>query len=162
MRIKDAGVAGTTPWPKVCLLCAIIAGDCVTEPGLGGGPISSRGSGDIESASEPSRLRGACRPLDEGRLARASCISSVTSLGGMSDDTVAFRRPGFTMGDCRTRPAAVDGRGAVLRFELLSFLPCSDGAIAASPSISMSTSTGDAPVELPEVVYWLEWCCVCW
>lgn len=49
IRIKEAGVAGVAPWP----FCAIIAGECVTEAGIGGGRISDNmGSGEMESVSE--------------------------------------------------------------------------------------------------------------
>lgn len=150
MRISDAGVAGVTPELEACLFSACMAGDCVTEPGLGGGPISSSGSGEIESASELSRLRRGSNPLEEGRFPRTSSNRSVTSFGGMRDDTVAFRRPGFTIGDCRTREAAE--RGAVLLLALLNFLPCSCCPAPDSSNNSMSTSIGDAPVELPDVV----------
>jgi hypothetical protein len=155
-------VAGATP----CAECVwpIIAGDCVTDRGLGGGPILSRGSGEMDSASEPSRLRGTARPLEDGRadLDRcASSTSSLTSLGGISADTVPFRRPFLTMGDCRTRSAALDERGALLLL-LRRRRPVSGWATAVSPSISISTSTGDVPAELPDVVYWLAWACCCW
>jgi hypothetical protein len=54
MRIREAGVAGVPFW----LLCwAMMAGEAVTEPGFGGGRISdSRGSGEMESVSELSRV----------------------------------------------------------------------------------------------------------
>ena len=91
-------------------------------------------------------------------MARSSSNRSVTSLGGMSDDTAAFRRPGFMMGDCRTRAGlALNREGALLLVALRSFLLLLDWLMAGSSNMSMSTSTGDAPVELPEVVpYWLE------
>jgi hypothetical protein len=151
MRIKEAGVAGVAlPWP---FIWAIIAGDCVRDVGFGGGGMSdSIGSGDIESVSEPSRLWGTSRLLEDGRPPRASCMSSVTSLGGMKDETVAFRLPGFTMGDCRTRPFAFADRGAFLLFVLLNLRPVSCCIMAGSPNMSMSTSTGECPVELPEGV----------
>ena len=135
------------------MFSGFMAGDGCTEVGLGGGPISERGPGEIESDSELSRLRFRSAPLDEGRMARSSSSRSDTSLGGMSDDTVAFRRPGFTMGDCRTRAGvALKREGALRLFALLSFLPWLDWAMAGSSNMSMSTSTGGAPVELPDVV----------
>lgn len=156
-RIKDAGVAGCTPWPFFWLPLAMIAGECVTEPGLGGGPISVGGSGESEEPiSELSALRGTSSPLEDGRVEPDLCASStnsLTSLGGMNEDTVAFRRPGFTTGDCRTRFDALVERGALLLL-LRSRLPCSGCAIAASPSISTSISAGDVPVELPDALYW--------
>lgn len=113
------------------------------EFGLGGGRISdNKGSGDIESVSEPSRLRSAS-PLEDGRNPRASCIKSLTSLGGIEEDTFVFRRPGFTMGDCRTRELAFAERGTALLLVLLNFLPGSCCIAAGSPSISMSTSLGE-------------------
>lgn len=142
MRIRDAGVAGVA----LPFCCAIIAGECVTEPGLGGGRISeSMGSGEMESVSEPSRLLGTSSPLEDGRLPRASCMSSVTSLGGIREETVAFLRPGFTMGDCRMRELALLDRGGflLLLLLLLSFLLESCCAIADSPNNSMSTSIGE-------------------
>lgn len=122
-----------------------MAGECVTDPGIGGGRISdSIGSGEMESVSEWSRLRGTSRPL------RASCMSSLTSLGGSCIEMVGFRLPGFTIGDCRTRLVgllALDGILFVLRLLL-----CSAGwTIAGSPNISISTSIGEWPVELADV-----------
>lgn len=110
------------------------------------------GSGDMESVSERSWLRGISRPLEDGRADRASCTSALTSLGGTHEDTVAFRLPGFTTGDCRTRPEALAVRGAVLLLVLRSFLLCSGWVMAGSPSISMSVSMGECPVELTEFV----------
>jgi hypothetical protein len=159
MRMRDAGVAGVPFW----LLCwAIMAGDAVEEVGLGGGRISdSRGSGEMESVSELSRVLGTSSPLDIGRVDRASCMSPETSLGGMIEETVAFRLFGFTMGDCRTRPLPLV-RGTFLLLMLLRFLlPCSCGAMAGSPSMSISTSMGECPVELPDVVFCECWC-ACW
>lgn len=155
IRIRDAGVAGVPFW---LLRWAIIAGEAVEEAGFGGGRISDNiGSGDMESVSELSRVLGTSRPLADGRIDRASCISSVTPLGGMSEETVDFRLLGFTMGDCRTRPLPFV-RGAFLLLVLRRLLrPWSCGTMAGSPSISMSTSTGECPVELPEVVF-----CDCW
>jgi hypothetical protein len=80
---------------------------------------------------------------------RASCISSLTSLGGSCMETVGFRLPGFTMGDCRTRFAGVARGGFLLVLEL--FLCSAGWAMAGSPSMSMSTSTGECPVELADV-----------
>ena len=57
MRINDAGVAGATPCGDCLFRCASIAGEWVAEAGLGGGPISDKGSGEIESVSELSRPR---------------------------------------------------------------------------------------------------------
>jgi hypothetical protein len=143
MRISEAGVAGVAPCP---LTCAIIAGDWVTEMGFGGGRISdSMGSGEMESVSEVFRLCATSKPL---RPPVVSSIKSLTSLGGMSVETVAFRRPGFTMGDCRIRVLAFADRGALLLFVLLSLRPVSCCVTAAS----ISTSMGEWPVELPEVV----------
>jgi hypothetical protein len=151
MRMREAGVAGVPFW---LLRWAVIAGEAVEEAGFGGGRISdSIGSGDIESVSELSRVLGTSRPLVDGRIDRASCMSSVTSLGGMSEETVAFRLLGFTMGDCRTRPLAFV-RGAFLLLVLRRLLrPCSCGTMAGSPSISISTSMGEWPVELPDGVF---------
>lgn len=150
MRIRDAGVAGATP---DSVDCAFIAGDGCTELGLGGGPISDRGPGEMESDSELSRLRRRSAPLDEGRIARSSSNRFVTSLGGMREDTVAFRRAGLTMGDCRKRAGAAEKRVEVLLLAaLLSFRLWLAWVMAGSSNMSMSTSTGDAPVELPEVV----------
>jgi hypothetical protein len=150
IRIREAGVAGATPGSEVW---AFIAGDGCTEFGLGGGPISERGPGEMESDSELSRLQRRSAPLDEGWIARSSSSRSVTSLGGISADTVALRRAGLTIGDCRTRAGATENReGALLLAALLSFRPWLDWLMAGSSSISISTSTGDAPVELPEVV----------
>lgn len=157
MRIKEAGVAGAAPGADAWAFSGLIAGDGCTEVGLGGGPISERGPGEIESDSELSRLRRGSAPLDEGRWARSSSKRSVTSLGGISEDTVAFRLAGFTMGDCRTRAGAPENREEeLLLFALLSFLPWLVWVMAGSSNISMSTSTGEAPVELPDVPYWLE------
>jgi hypothetical protein len=159
MRISEAGVAGVAPWP---FCWAIMAGECVTEPGFCGGRISdSRGSGEIESVSEPSRLCGTLRLLEDERSPRASCMSSLTSLGGMNEDKVAFRRPGFTMGDCRTRALPLADRGALRLLVLRNLRPDSCCVMSGSPSSSISTSTGECPVELPEVVFW-ECCCACW
>ena len=151
IRIRDAGVAGVLFW---LLRWASMAGEAVEELGFGGGRISdSIGSGDIESVSELSRVLGTSNPLVDGRIDRASCMSSVTSLGGMSEETVAFRRLGFTMGDCRTRPLAF-ARGAFLLLVLRRLLrPCSCGTMAGSPNMSISTSMGECPVELPDVVF---------
>lgn len=74
-RINEAGVAGHICWPSdmdwdgPLLLIARIEGDAVTEAGRGGGAISAsdKGSGDIDSASEPSRLGGIPRPAEAGR-----------------------------------------------------------------------------------------------
>lgn len=154
MRINDAGVAGATPWLDCLFRWASMAGDCVTEVGLGGGPMSDKGSGEIESVPELSRPRGTSNPLQDNMEDRSLCApstNSLTSFGGTREVTVAFRRFGFTMGDCRTRLVAFDERGA-LRLLLRSLLPCSGCAIADSGSRSMSTSMGDVPVELPEVV----------
>lgn len=130
------------------------AGEAVKEPGLGGGRISdSMGSGEMESVSELSRVLGTSRPWEDVRLERASCMSSVTSFGGMSEDTVAFRLFGFTMGDCRTRPLPFVRDTFFLLVLLRLLLPCSCVTIAGSPSISISTSIGECPVELPEVVF---------
>lgn len=142
MRIKEAGVAGVVLWP---LRWAMIAGEAARELGLGGGRISdNRGSGEIESVSELSRLSGTSKPLADGRRDRASCTNSVTSLGGIKEETVAFRLFGFTIGDCRTRPLAFAGRGGFLLLVLLSLRPCSCWGISAgSPNRFMSTSMGD-------------------
>lgn len=133
-----------------------MAGEGVTEAGLGGGPISERGSGEMESVSELSRLSRASIPLN--RLPRASSNKSDTSFGGIKEETVAFRFPGLTMGDWRMRTGAAE-RGAPLLLPL-SFLPdCSSEAKADSSSMSMSILTGDAPAELPEVAgYWGRGC----
>jgi hypothetical protein len=127
-----------------------MAGECVTDPGLGGGRISdSMGSGDMESFSDRSR------PF---RL--ASCMSSVTSLGGANEENVCLRLPGFTMGDCRTRVEGLVVRKEFLLLVLLSFLPWSFCVMAGSSSISMSASFGEWPVELPEVVLCeMSWAC---
>lgn len=117
------------------------------------------GSGEIESVSELSRVLGTSSPLVAGRIDRASCIKSVISLGGMSEDTVAFRLFGFTIGDCRTRMFPVADRGVLRLLVLLNFLPSSCETIAGSPKRSISTSTGEWPVELPEVC--CESCCAC-
>lgn len=160
IRMRDAGVAGVPFW---LLRWAIMAGEAVEEVGFGGGRISdSIGSGDIESVSELSRVLGTSRPLADGRVSRASCMSSVTSLGGMREDTVAFRLLGLTIGDCRTRPLPFV-RGAFLLLVLRRLLrPCSCGTRAGSPSMSISTSMGEWPVELPDVVCCDWWCTCCW
>lgn len=133
----------------------------MSEDGFGGGRISeSIGSGDIESVSEVSLLCGTSRPFPFARPPRASCMSSLTSLGGMKEDTVAFRLPGFTMGDCRTRVLVFVDRGVPLLLVLLNFRPVSC-CITGSPSASISTSMGECPVELPDVVF-CEWWCACW
>lgn len=153
MRMREAGVAGVAPW----LFWATKAGEFLTDPGSGGGRISeSMGSGEIESVSEWSWLLGTSSPL-----LRASCMSSLTSLGGSCIETVGFRLPGFTIGDCRTRFAGV-ALGAFLF--VLRLLLCSAGcAIAGSPSMSMSTSIGECPVELAEVEACECRCdCACW
>ena len=119
------------------------------------------GSGEMESVSELSRVRSASKPLEEGHRERASSIRSVTSFGGISEETVAFRRFGFTMGDCRTREVPlVRGMARLLVF-LNGLLPCSCATMAGSPSRSMSTSMGEWPVELPEVVFCDGWW-ACW
>ena len=129
-----------------------MAGECVTDPGLGGGRISDNmGSGEMESVSDTSR------PL---RL--ASCMSSVTSLGGASEEKVCLRLFGLTIGDCRTpRVEGLGVRNEFLLLVLLSFLPWSAWVMAGSSSISMSASLGEWPVELPEVVF-CEISCAWW
>lgn len=116
----------------------------------------SIGSGEIESVSEWSRLDGTSSPL-----LRASCKSSLTSLGGSCIETVGFRLPGFTMGDCRTRFAGIARDGFLL---VRILLLCSAGwAMAGSPSSSMSTSMGEWPVEPAEVDVCECSCnCACW
>lgn len=119
IRIKDAGVAGVTPSPECFFRCAIMAGEFVVEEGLGGGPISDNGSGEIESVSERSRLWGTSSPLEDSICDLVLCASStnsLTSFGGTKEVSVAFRRPGLTMGDCRTLPVT-------LLLLLRSFLP---------------------------------------
>lgn len=135
-----------------------MAGEAVTEPGLGGGRISdSMGSGEMESVSDVLHV-----PPEAGRIARASCTSSETSLG-ISEEIVAFRRFGLTMGDCRTRALGLAVRGGARLLVLLSFLLGSCGSMAGSPSMSVSMSMvmfmsiGEWPVELPDGV-----CCMCW
>src|SRR5690242_14232214 len=88
-------------------------------------------------------------------------MSSLTSLGGSCMETVGFRLPGFTMGDCRTRFAGIALVGFLLVRRLLL---CSAGwAMAGSPSRSMSTSMGEWPVELAEVEACECRCdCACW
>jgi hypothetical protein len=131
-----------------------MAGDWERDVGFGGGRISDNmGSGEMESVSEPLRLCGTSRPF-KMRPPRASCTSWETSFGAIEVETVAFRRPGFTIGDCRTLELGFAERGAFLLFVLLSFRPpgCSCCSMAGSPNMSISTSTGECPVELPEVV----------
>jgi hypothetical protein len=74
MRINEAGVAGVAgppPWP---FIWAIMAGDAVWEPGMGGGRISdSSGSGEMESVSEVSRLWGTSR-LSAGRVSQWATV----------------------------------------------------------------------------------------
>lgn len=155
MRIKEAGVAGVLLW---LLRWAIMAGEAVEDAGLGGGRISdSMGSGDIESVSELSRVIGTSRPLEEGRIERASFMSSLISFGGISEETVVFRLFGFTMGECRTRPFPLARCGFLLFVLRRLLLACSCDTIAGSPNMSISTSTGECPVELPDVVF-----CDCW
>lgn len=153
MRMREAGVAGVLLW---LLRWAMTAGEAVKELGLGGGRISeSMGSGEMESVSELSRVRGASRPAESGCWERAFCTRSVTSLGRTSEEPLDFRLLGFTMGDCRTRALPLV-RGATLLFAALVFLlPWSCDTIADSPSISMSRSMGEWPVELSEAVF----CC---
>jgi len=149
MCINEAGVAGAVLWP---LCMAIMAGEAVREPGLGGGRISDNmGSGEIESVSEVSRVAP-----EADCIARASCMSSETSLG-ISEEMVAFRLFGLTMGDCRTRVLGLAVRGGARLLVLRSFLLGSCGIMAGSPSMSMSMSMGECPVELPDGV-----CCMCW
>ena len=96
-----------------------MAGECVVEEGLGGGPISDKGSGEIESVSERSWLWGTSSPLEDSMddlVLCASSTNSLTSFGGTKEVTVAFRRSGLTMGDCLTFPVA-------LLLLLRSFLP---------------------------------------
>lgn len=153
MRMREAGVAGVLLW---LLRWAMTAGEAVEEPGLGGGRISeSMGSGEMESVSELSRVRGASRPAESGCWERAFCTRSVTSFGRISEEPLDFRLLGFTMGDCRTRALPL-ARGALLLFAALVFLlPWSCDTIAGSPSMSMSRSMGECPVELSEAVF----CC---
>jgi len=56
--IREAGVAGAAPLVLLILTvdgadctCARIAGECIVEPGLGGGPIraSDKASGEMDS-----------------------------------------------------------------------------------------------------------------
>jgi hypothetical protein len=112
--------------------------------------MSDSGSGDIDSASELSRLRGNDNELELVCACFDRCTSSsrsLTSLGGMTDESVAFRLvAALTIGDCRTRAARP---GFLL---LLSRLLVSGCDVAASPNMSTSRSTGDAPAELPDVV----------
>lgn len=139
--INDAGVAGQSLWSFCWVPWANVAGECITEPGLGGGPISDRFSGETESNSEESLLRGTSSPLGGGRTGPDFCASStdwLTSLDGMDIATAAFRRAGFTMGDCRTRAATFEFRVVVLLLVLRTRLASSGCAIAASPSISTS------------------------
>lgn len=150
IRMRDAGVAGVAPDP---FICAIRAGEAARDPGLGGGPISdSIGSGEMESVCELSRVLGASSVLEDDCADRASCMSSETSFGGISEETLAFRRFGFTTGDCRMRPLPFAVRGRLLLFVLRNRLPCSCDTMAGSPRMSMSISIGEWPVELPEVV----------
>ena len=68
--IKEAGVAGAADpcattgaeWT-----CASMVGDCMDDPGLGGGPIetSESGSGEIESGAELPLEEAFCPPLAE-------------------------------------------------------------------------------------------------
>lgn len=100
--MSEAGVAGHICWLStvVCdcppLLVARIEGEAVVEPGRGGGPMraSNSGSGDIDSASEPSLLNGIPRPPELGRDEPpdwCACSNrSLTSLGGMTEDKVPF------------------------------------------------------------------------
>lgn len=94
------------------------------------------GSGEMESVSEPVRLYGTSKPP---RPPVVSSIRSLTSFGGMRVETVAFRRPGFTIGDCRTRVLAFADRGALLLFVLLSLRPVS----CCVAEVSISTSIGE-------------------
>lgn len=119
MRMSEAGVAGVLLW---LLRWAMTAGEAVQEPGLGGGRISDNmGSGEMESVSELSRVRGASRLLDDGCWERASCMRSVTSFDGISEETVALRLFGLTMGDWRTRVLAL-ARGTFLLVDGLRVL----------------------------------------
>lgn len=85
-RMREAGVAGHTPWEDMFgdadmwLPLAEMAGECVTEPGRGGGRISAKGSGDMDSASELSRLCGSGRALELDWVAFDCCASSKRSL----------------------------------------------------------------------------------
>ncbi len=136
MRMREAGVAGAVP-RLPCL--AMIAGEADREPGLGGGGISdNRGSGDMESFSEPSRPRGTSRLLEFNCDDRASSLSSLISFGGTTEERVPFRLCDFTIGDCRTRPLLVAGRDAFFRFVLLSLLVCSCEFTADSFKLSTS------------------------
>jgi hypothetical protein len=119
------------------------------------------GSGEMESVSEPLRLCGTSKPLEGGRPPRASDTKSVTSFGGIKVETAVFRLPGFTMGDCRTRALLFADRGAFLLLVLLNLRPVSCWVMAGSSNMSMSTSAGEWPVELPEGVACA--CrCACW
>lgn len=163
--IKEAGVAGQPAWLKGCPLWAKTAGECVTEPGLGGGPISLRFSGETESNSELSLLRGTSNPLVEGRADVDLCASStrpLTSFGGINAAAVVFRRFGFTMGDCRTRAEGLAGRGAFL-LVLRSRLACSGCAdVGPRPTPPISMSRGDAAVELAAVALGPGCPCIWW
>lgn len=68
MCINDAGVAGH----MLCLPGPKVAGECVTEPGSGGGPMSERRSGETESKSELPLLRGTSREPEAGGAAAKS------------------------------------------------------------------------------------------
>lgn len=167
--MSEAGVAGHICWPSIegcgCALLPVarIEGEAVTDPGRGGGPIraSDSGSGDIDSASEMSLLDG-IKPAEVGRDEPpdwcACCSnSSLTSLGGITEDKVPFFLwpwlCGFTMGDCLMRAEDPEDRvdAALLLFFNFLFKSC---CCACSPSISTSRSIGDVVNEFSAV-------CVC-
>ena len=69
-RISEAGVAGQTLCPLAWVAWANSAGECDTEPGLGGGPISERFSGETESNSELSVLQCISGRSEERRVGK--------------------------------------------------------------------------------------------
>jgi hypothetical protein len=109
-RMSEAGVAGDGRWLFACILgdlLGCIAGDGFADEGFGGGPIndSAKGSGEMESVEEPAWLgiRMAVGEVGDSRDCECASNSSLTSLGGITDDSVGFLRvAGFAIGDCAT------------------------------------------------------------
>lgn len=113
---------------------------------------SDKGSGDIDSPSEPSRLDGIPRPAEAGPECPPECCacsnSSLTSFGGITD-MVPFLRWlwfwAFTIGDCLTR---ADDLVDVPLFLFLSFR---SGSCTCSPTMSTSKSIGDVVMDVSAV-----------
>lgn len=94
---SDFGVAALPDGVALPCCCALSAGDCVVEPGLGGGPItdSVSGSGETLSVPELSIAAGILNPAEPGAILPErwpSRIIDSASFGVvMFDRAAAFR-----------------------------------------------------------------------